>query len=47
MKKYDKGYIYSALLSDLFSSFLIMFVFLEDIIFSDDGGLKNIIYEKI
>ena len=44
MKKYDKGYIYSALLSDLFSSFLIMFVFLGDILFSDDGGLKNIIY---
>ena len=43
MKKFDKGYIYSALLSDLFGSFLIMFVFLEDLIFTDEGELKNII----
>ena len=42
MKKFDKGYIYSALLSDLFGSFLIMFVFLEDLLFTDEGELKNI-----
>ena len=42
MKRFDKGYIYSSLLSDVFYSFVTMFVFLEELLFSDDGELKNI-----
>ncbi len=30
MKKFDKGYIYSSLLSDLFSSLVVVFIFLKD-----------------
>ncbi len=43
MKRFDKGYIYSALLTDLFYSFVVMFVFLEELLFTDEGELRNII----
>ena len=42
MKRFDKGYIYSSLLSDAFYSLVTMFVFLEELLFTDDGELRNI-----
>ena len=39
MKKFDKGYIYSSLLTDLFSSLIAVFIFLKDFFF--DEGSKN------
>lgn len=36
MKKFDKGYIYSSLLSDFFSTLLILFVFFSDFLFDDE-----------
>ena len=38
MKKFDKGYIYSSLLSDFFGSLVILFIFLKD--FFLDGETK-------
>ena len=38
MKRFDKGYIYSCLLSDLFSSLVIVFIFLRDLFL--DGEAK-------
>ncbi len=43
MKRFDKGYIYSSLLSDLFSSLVIVFFFLEDIILDDEAKIEDII----
>lgn len=43
MKKFDKGYIYSNLLSDLFGSFVILFVFLKDLFLDDDASAEDII----
>ena len=43
MKKFDKGYIYSNLLSDLFGSFVILFVFLKDLFLDDDASAEVII----
>ncbi len=43
MKRFDKGYIYSALLSDLFSSLVILFIFFGDFFFGDDASTEDII----
>ena len=42
MKKFDKGYIYSSLLSDLFSSLVIVFIFLKDFFLNDESNPENI-----
>ena len=43
MKRFDKGYIYSALLSDLFSSLVILFIFLKDFFLNEDSNAEDII----
>ena len=43
MKRFDKGYIYSGLLSDLFGCFVIVFVFLKDFFLDDEAKAENII----
>ena len=43
MKRFDKGYIYSALLLDLFKSLAILFVFFEDFFFGEDSNPEDII----
>ncbi len=42
MKKFDKGYIYSSLLSDLFGSLVIVFIFLKDFFLSDESNPEDI-----
>lgn len=42
MKKFDKGYIYSSLLSDLFSSLVVVFIFLKDFFFNDESNPEDI-----
>ncbi len=43
MKRFDKGYIYSSLLSDLFKSFVILFVFLKDFFLEENAKAEDII----
>ena len=43
MKRFDKGYIYSALLSDLFKTLVILFIFLEDFFFGEDTDTEKMI----
>ena len=43
MKRFDKGYIYSSLLSDLFSSFVIVFIFLKDFFLEEESNPQDII----
>jgi len=43
MKRFDKGYIYSSLLSDLFSSLAILFIFLNDFFLDDEAKAEDII----
>ncbi len=43
MKRFDKGYIYSSLLSDLFGSFVVMFVFFKDMLVDDTANMADII----
>ena len=42
MKKFDKGYIFSCLLSDLFSSLVVVFIFLKDFFFNDESNPEDI-----
>ena len=42
MKKFDKGYIYSSLLSDLFGSLVIAFIFLKDFFLNDESNPEDI-----
>ena len=42
MKKFDKGYIYSGLLSDLFSSLVIVFVFLNDFFLNGESNPEDV-----
>ncbi|MBE6608938.1 MAG: hypothetical protein E7633_10345 [Ruminococcaceae bacterium] len=42
MKKFDKGYIYSGLLSDLFGTLVILFVFLKDFFFNEESKPEDI-----
>lgn len=37
MKRFDKGYVYSSLLTDLFYSLVIVFVFLQDFFLNDES----------
>ena len=43
MKKFDKGYIYSCLLSDLFSSLVVVFIFLKDFFLDESAKVEDII----
>ena len=43
MKRFDKGYIYSSLVSDLFGSIVIFFLFFEDIFFDESAEAENIV----
>ena len=43
MKRFDKGYIYSSLLSDLFSSIVIGFIFLKDFFLNEETKTEDII----
>lgn len=43
MKRFDKGYIFSNLISDLFYSFVILFVFLDDFFLEDSANTEDII----
>ena len=42
MKKFDKGYIYSGLLSDLFGSIIIVFIFLKDFFLNEESNPEDI-----
>lgn len=42
MKRFDKGYIYSGLLSDLFSSLVLVFFFLKNFILDDEAKAEDI-----
>ena len=42
MKKFDKGYIFSSLLSDLFGSLVIVFIFLKDFFLDDESNPEDI-----
>ena len=43
MKRFDKGYVYYSLLSNLFSSFFVVFVFLQELFIDEEAGVENII----
>lgn len=43
MKRFDKGYIYSSLLSDFFGSCALVFVFLEDLFLDDTASSKDFV----
>ena len=43
MKRFDKGYIYSALLSDFFGCLVILFIFLKDFFLDDEAKAEDII----
>lgn len=43
MKRFDKGYIYSSLLSDLFSSLVVVFIFLKDFFLNESTKKEDII----
>ena len=42
MKRFDKGYIYSGLLSDLFRSFVVVYIFLKDIFLGEGSSPEDI-----
>ena len=41
MKRFDKGYIYSSLLSDLFSSLVVVFIFLKDFFLDESTKVED------
>lgn len=43
MKRFDKGYIYSSLLSDFFSSLVVLFVFLKDFFLDESAKPEDVI----
>jgi len=43
MKRFDKGYIYSNLLSDFFGSLVVVFIFLKDFFLDDEAKTEDII----
>ena len=43
MKRFDKGYIYSCLLSDLFSSLVVVFIFLKDFFLDESAKVEDTI----
>ena len=42
MKRFDKGYIYSSLLSDLFGSLVVVFIFLKDFFLNEESNPEDI-----
>ena len=42
MKRFDKGYIYSGLLSDLFSSFIVLFIFFNELFLDENANAEEI-----
>ena len=42
MKRFDKGYIYSGLLTDLFYSIFLVFAFLNDILIGEEADSGNL-----
>ncbi len=42
MKRFDKGYIYSSLLSDLFGSLVVVYIFLKDFFLNDESNPEDI-----
>ena len=42
MKRFDKGYIFSSLLTDLFYSFFVAFFFLEDLFLNEESNSEDI-----
>ncbi len=42
MKRFDKGYIYSSLLTDLFYTALLVFIFVKDLFFDEGSKPENI-----
>ncbi len=42
MKRFDKGYIYSSLLSDLFGSLVVVFIFLKDFFLDEESNPEDI-----
>ena len=42
MKRFDKGYIYSSLLTDFFYSVFLVYIFLKDFFFSEDSTPEDI-----
>ena len=42
MKRFDKGYIYSSLLSDLFGSIVVVLIFLKDFFLDDESNPEDI-----
>ena len=42
MKRFDKGYIYSSLLTDLFYSIVVVFVFLKDFFLDEEAAPEDI-----
>ena len=43
MKRFDKGYIYSSLLSDLFGSIAVSFIFLKDFFLNEETNPEDIV----
>ncbi|MBR2405825.1 MAG: PH domain-containing protein [Clostridia bacterium] len=43
MKRFDKGYIYSSLLSDFFGSMVVVFIFLKDFFLNEESNPEDII----
>ena len=43
MKRFDKGYIYSSLLSDLFSTIVVVFIFLKDFFLDEESNPEDIV----
>ncbi len=43
MKRFDKGYIFSSLLSDLFGSIIFVFIFLNDLFLDEEIGIGSLI----
>ena len=42
MKRFDKGYIYSSLLTDFFYSAFVVYVFLKDFFLNEESDPKDI-----
>ncbi len=42
MKRFDKGYIYSGLFSDLFSSFIVLFIFFNELFLDENANAEEI-----
>ena len=43
MKRFDKGYVYYSLLSNLFGSFFVVFVFLQELFIGEEAGAEDVV----